>query len=150
MATCSPRCSKRVLGCRTWERALLCTKTLSRRGQSRACKVRNSLLDMYSKCGDVGSAKRVFDEMPERDVFSWNSMMSGCVCNGLPQRAVEVVGFMREEGCEPDVVTWNTLMDAYCRMGLCREASRVFGEIKDPNVISVDNFDLWLCWCWEA
>ncbi|KAK7263122.1 hypothetical protein RJT34_30707 [Clitoria ternatea] len=100
-------------------------------------QVCNSVLDMYSKCGDVGTAQRVFDEMAERDVFSWNSMMSGYVCNGLPQRAVEVFGFMREGGwCEPDVVTWNTLMDAYCKMGLCSEALGVLGEIKDPNVIS--------------
>ncbi|XP_061351002.1 pentatricopeptide repeat-containing protein At5g39350-like [Gastrolobium bilobum] len=96
----------------------------------------NSMLDMYFKCGDVGSAARVFDEMAERDVFSWNSMMSGYVCNGLLERAVEVLGFMRLDGCEPDVVTWNTVMDAYCRMRLCCEASRVFEQIKDPNVIS--------------
>ncbi|KAK7346543.1 hypothetical protein VNO80_21064 [Phaseolus coccineus] len=101
-------------------------------------QVRNSVLDMYSKCGDVWSATQVFDEMPERDVFSWNSMMSGYVCNGFPQRAVEVFRVMKRNGCEcaPDVVTWNTLMDAYCRMGKCCEAWRVFGEIEIPNVIS--------------
>ncbi|KAK7331093.1 hypothetical protein VNO77_25306 [Canavalia gladiata] len=99
-------------------------------------QVSNSVLAMYSKCGDVGSAHRVFDQMTERDVFSWNSMMSGYACNGLPRKAVEALGFMREEGCEPDVVTWNTLMDAYCRLGLCSEALRVFRKIKDPNVIS--------------
>nr|KYP42158.1 Pentatricopeptide repeat-containing protein At3g12770 family [Cajanus cajan] len=74
--------------------------------------VRNSLLGMYAKCGDMASAERVFGEMPQRDVFSWNSVMSGYVCNGLPDRAVEVFGVMKEE-CQPDVVTWNTLMDAY-------------------------------------
>ncbi|CAJ1942783.1 unnamed protein product [Sphenostylis stenocarpa] len=101
-------------------------------------QVRNSMLDMYSKCGDVWSAMQVFDEMPERDVFSWNSMMSGYVCNGFPQRAVEVFQVMRwdECECEPDVITWNTLMDAYCRMGKCCEARRFFGEIEVPNVIS--------------
>ncbi|XP_027347140.1 pentatricopeptide repeat-containing protein At3g16610-like [Abrus precatorius] len=105
-------------------------------GSQFGLQVCNSVLDMYCKCGDVESARKVFDEMAERDAFSWNSMMSGYVCNGLPQRVVEVLGFMREEGCEPDVVTWNTVMDAYCRMGLCSEASKVFGQIKDPNVIS--------------
>lgn len=107
-------------------------------GEESNLQVRNSVLDMYSKCGDVGSARQVFDEMSERDVFSWNSMMSGYVWNGLPHKAVEVLGVMKKDGCgcEPDVVTWNTVMDAYCRMGQCCEASRVFGEIEDPNVIS--------------
>ncbi|KAK7386450.1 hypothetical protein VNO78_26688 [Psophocarpus tetragonolobus] len=99
-------------------------------------QVRNSLLDMYSKCGLLGSAKQLFDEMPQRDLFSWNTMMSGYVCNGLPRGAVELFRLMREDRCEPDLVTWNTLMDAYCRMGKCCRASRVFGEIKEPNVIS--------------
>ncbi|XP_057422031.1 pentatricopeptide repeat-containing protein At5g39350-like [Lotus japonicus] len=99
-------------------------------------RVCNSVLDMYSKCGDVEGAARVFDEMRERDVFSWNSMMSCYVCNGLSQRAVEVLESMRVDGCEPDVVTRNTVMDAYCRMGLVSEASKVFEQIKDPNVIS--------------
>ena len=50
-------------------------------GEESNLQVRNSVLDMYSKCGDVGSARQVFDEMSERDVFSWNSMMSGYVWN---------------------------------------------------------------------
>ncbi|XP_020993529.1 pentatricopeptide repeat-containing protein DOT4, chloroplastic-like [Arachis duranensis] len=97
----------------------------------------NAVLDMYSKCADVQSAQKVFNEMSERDVFSWNSMMSGYVSNGLFEEAVRLLGLMRASGdCEPDVVTWNTMMDAYCKMGRCSEALRVFHQIKDPNVIS--------------
>ncbi|XP_027192983.1 pentatricopeptide repeat-containing protein At3g16610-like [Cicer arietinum] len=99
-------------------------------------RVCNSVLDMYSKCGDVGSAVKVFDEMRKRDVFSWNSMMSCYVCNGLSDRVLGMLEFMGMDGCEPDVVTWNTVMDAYCKMGLVDEALRVFEQIKDPNVIS--------------
>ncbi|MED6171229.1 hypothetical protein PIB30_038856 [Stylosanthes scabra] len=100
-------------------------------------QVSNAVLDMYSKCADIHSAQKVFNEMSKRDVFSWNSMMSGYVCNGFFREAVRLLGLMRASGdCEPDVVTWNTIMDAYCRMGLCNEASRVFHQIKDPNVIS--------------
>lgn len=107
-------------------------------GSESNLQVLNSLLDMYSKCGDVERAKRMFDEMPQRDVFSWNSMMSGYVCNGLVEKAVEVFGIMRDGGCgcEPDVVTWNTLMDAYFKMGLCCEALRLFREIEYPSVVS--------------
>lgn len=94
----------------------------------------NSLLDMYAKCGDVGSAGKVFDEMPQRDVFSWNSMMACYVCNGFYEKGLEMLDCLRM--FEPDVVTWNTVMDAYCRMGEVDEALKVFRKIKDPNVIS--------------
>ncbi|XVE54956.1 hypothetical protein DITRI_Ditri03aG0122700 [Diplodiscus trichospermus] len=37
----------------------------------------NALLGMYFKCGEIEDAVQVFDKMSERDVVSWNSMISG-------------------------------------------------------------------------
>lgn len=99
-------------------------------------QVCNSLIDMYSKSGDVGSGRRVFEEMVERDVLTWNSMISGYVCNGFLEIAVELLAAMRIGGFEPDTITWNTLMDAYCRMGQCGKAWEIFQRIKKPNIIS--------------
>ncbi|CAG7886428.1 unnamed protein product [Brassica rapa] len=36
----------------------------------------NNLISMYSKCGSLSYARRVFDEMPERDLVSWNSILA--------------------------------------------------------------------------
>lgn len=96
----------------------------------------NSLIDMYSKCGDVHSARQVFDKMLERDMLSWNSMLSGYVCNGFLRLAIELLDVMRFEGFEPDIITWNTIMDAYCRMGQCDEAWKIFEQVSEPNIIS--------------
>ncbi|CAI0441907.1 unnamed protein product [Linum tenue] len=38
--------------------------------------VQTSLLDMYSKCGNLVSSRKVFDEMSERGVVSWTSMIT--------------------------------------------------------------------------
>ncbi|KAK9162572.1 hypothetical protein Syun_003474 [Stephania yunnanensis] len=38
--------------------------------------VSNSLIDMYGKCTIVDDAVKVFQEIPERDIFSWNSIIS--------------------------------------------------------------------------
>lgn len=99
-------------------------------------QVCNSLIEMYSKCGDISCAKQVFTEMVGRDLLSWNLMISGYVCNGFLGFAIELFGCMNLDGCEPDVVTLNTVMDAYCRMGLCDEAKGIFEHIKEPNIIS--------------
>ncbi|CAN6562987.1 unnamed protein product [Malus baccata var. baccata] len=106
------------------------------RGFELNVQVCNSLIDMYSKCKYVRSAKQVFDEMVERDLLSWNFMISGYVCNGMLGLAVELFDCMHLDVCEPDVVTLNTVMDAYCRLGHCDEAKRIFEQIKDPNIIS--------------
>ncbi|KAL2554479.1 Pentatricopeptide repeat-containing protein [Forsythia ovata] len=39
--------------------------------------VGNGLVTYYSRCDDVLSARNLFDEMPARDLVSWNSMISG-------------------------------------------------------------------------
>ncbi|ESQ53837.1 hypothetical protein EUTSA_v10027494mg [Eutrema salsugineum] len=36
----------------------------------------NNLISMYSKCGSLSYARRVFDKMPERDLVSWNSILA--------------------------------------------------------------------------
>ncbi|XP_023633733.1 pentatricopeptide repeat-containing protein At4g33170 [Capsella rubella] len=36
----------------------------------------NNLISMYSKCGSLTYARRVFDLMPERDLVSWNSVLA--------------------------------------------------------------------------
>lgn len=115
---------------------LLVHKDLIASGATLSLEVWNSLIDMYSKCEDVGRARRAFEVMAQRDVSTWNSMMSVYVWNGLPSLALELLGSMRMGGFEPDAVTWNTLMDAYCRMGCCHEARKIFEQMKEPGVIA--------------
>ncbi|KAF3435081.1 hypothetical protein FNV43_RR22168 [Rhamnella rubrinervis] len=45
--------------------------------------VLTSLVDMYSNMGDIGNAHWVFETMPSRNLVSWNTLISGCIQNGL-------------------------------------------------------------------
>lgn len=48
--------------------------------------LKNSLIDMYAKCGSMSKAQSVFDKMPKRDVISWTSIIVGYAVNCcLPQ-----------------------------------------------------------------
>lgn len=55
--------------------------------------VASALIDMYSKCGYLNDARKLFDEIPERNVVSWTSMISGYVQN---ERAREAVFLFKE------------------------------------------------------
>ncbi|MQM13380.1 hypothetical protein Taro_046307 [Colocasia esculenta] len=56
--------------------------------------VHNALIQMYAECGSMGSARRVFDEMPVRDVVSWSTMIRCFARNRLLPEAVSLVGEM--------------------------------------------------------
>ncbi|EPS65002.1 hypothetical protein M569_09774, partial [Genlisea aurea] len=44
--------------------------------------VGSSLVDMYAKCGSLIEARKVFDEMPERNVVTWTGLIYGYAQNG--------------------------------------------------------------------
>ncbi|KAL9318009.1 hypothetical protein ACSQ67_014526 [Phaseolus vulgaris] len=45
--------------------------------------VANSLMAMYCRCGEFVQAVKVFDEMPHRNVGSFNVVISGCAALGI-------------------------------------------------------------------
>ncbi|KAL5562344.1 hypothetical protein UlMin_032091 [Ulmus minor] len=67
--------------------------------------VGNSLIDMYSKCNDADSAYKVFNEMPRRNVVSWNSMVAGFVLNEKHLEALSLFRSMGEDGTGADQVS---------------------------------------------
>ncbi|EPS65385.1 hypothetical protein M569_09392 [Genlisea aurea] len=65
----------------------------------------HSLITMYSRCGEIKLARNAFDEMPRKDLVSWNSIISGYSKSGLAGDAVEMFRKMKEEGFEPNEMT---------------------------------------------
>ncbi|XP_044418626.1 pentatricopeptide repeat-containing protein At2g17210 isoform X2 [Triticum aestivum] len=51
----------------------------------------NSLVDMYARCLDLWSARKVFDTIPCRNVVSWNTMLSGLARAGRAADALDLL-----------------------------------------------------------
>ncbi|KAJ0476353.1 putative tetratricopeptide-like helical domain superfamily, DYW domain-containing protein [Helianthus annuus] len=79
--------------------------------------VGTSLIDMYAKTDGVGMAEKVFDEMPDRNVVSWTSMLTGYSLTGLHDRAVELFLQMQIEGIKPNPFTFATVLGALADCG---------------------------------
>ncbi|KAK9085231.1 hypothetical protein Sjap_025642 [Stephania japonica] len=79
----------------------------------------NALITLYSSFGVFGSALQVFDEMPQRSVVSWNSLISGCVRNGFSCFSLKCFSRMvldQSEAC-PDSVTMCAVLHAHGDVG---------------------------------
>ncbi|XP_058068318.1 pentatricopeptide repeat-containing protein At2g34400 [Magnolia sinica] len=79
--------------------------------------VGSSLIDIYGKCGDLESARRVFDRMRQKDVVAWNAMITGYAQNGVSNEAIELFNTMRESNIEPDKITMVGVLSACASVG---------------------------------
>ncbi|KAJ0812089.1 putative tetratricopeptide-like helical domain superfamily [Helianthus annuus] len=69
----------------------------------------NSVINGYGVVGSLDEAKKLFDQMPERNVVSWNSMLDGYVKCGCVEDAVKMFRHMPRS----DVVSWNAMLACY-------------------------------------
>ncbi|XP_039114250.1 pentatricopeptide repeat-containing protein At4g14820 [Dioscorea cayenensis subsp. rotundata] len=88
--------------------------------------VRNALIDMYSKCGNLASAWRVFEGTPQKNVITWTSMITGLAMHGDGTSALALFERMKAEGVEPNGVTLVGLLYACSHTGLVAEGRQVF------------------------
>ncbi|KDP40272.1 hypothetical protein JCGZ_02270 [Jatropha curcas] len=86
--------------------------------------VQNAIIDFFMKCGKVGFARRIFDEMGVRDIVSWNSVVLGYGNNGRVDIARELFDRMEVR----NVISWTSMIQGYVKAGNMVEA-RVLFEI---------------------
>lgn len=82
----------------------------------------NRLLRELWKSGKLDEARHMFDEMPERDEYSWNTMVSGYANAGRFSEAWKV---FNETPCKSSI-TWNSLISGYCHHGCGNNALELF------------------------
>ncbi|XP_028768504.1 pentatricopeptide repeat-containing protein At2g20540-like [Neltuma alba] len=70
-------------------------------------------MDMYSKSGRLGLAIRIFDEILDKDVFSWTTMISGYAYHGKGQHVLEAYSRMLESKVTPNEATPLSLLTAW-------------------------------------
>lgn len=87
----------------------------------------HKLIDGYIKCGSIAGARKLFDEMPNRHIVTWNSMISSHVSHGKSKDAVDLYGNMVAEGVLPDAYTFSAIFKAFSELGLLRHGQRAHG-----------------------
>ncbi|KAJ8771679.1 hypothetical protein K2173_026856 [Erythroxylum novogranatense] len=95
--------------------------------------VSNTLLDFYASSGwNLRCALRMFEEMPKRDVVSWNTMIRAYMANGDTDLAIKLFDFMPER----NIVSWNSIVSGSIKAGNMRLARFFFDKMLIRNEIS--------------
>ncbi|KAH7836151.1 hypothetical protein Vadar_033182 [Vaccinium darrowii] len=99
--------------------------------------VATALVDMYAKCCYMGLAENVFDEMPDRNLVSWNCMIVGFLINEMYDQAVgffkRVIGVM----LSPDQVSFSSVLSACANIGISHTGKQVHGVAVKYGLVSL-------------
>ncbi|XP_010530995.1 PREDICTED: pentatricopeptide repeat-containing protein At2g39620 isoform X2 [Tarenaya hassleriana] len=95
----------------------------------------NSLVDMYAKCGMIGFSEKIFNEMGNKDIISWNTMLAAYAAHGLGDSALSLFSFMQGKEFDPDCVSFLSVLSACRHAGLVEEGKLLFNSMhKDHNI----------------
>ena len=88
-----------------------------------------SLIDMYAKCGSIEDARKVFNDLPNRNVVTWNAMLTGYIQQGDGFSALHLVKKMHVEGIQPDKVLYLCILQACSGIGSLYEGRLAHDQI---------------------
>ncbi|KDP26242.1 hypothetical protein JCGZ_22488 [Jatropha curcas] len=99
----------------------------------------SALINMYSKCGELSTAKKMFDDgvTSKRDLVSWNCMIAAYAHHGYGREAIELFNEMQERGFKPNDVSYVGLLSACSHAGLVEDGLSYFDELAKNNFIQV-------------
>lgn len=96
----------------------------------------NGLVNMYAKCGDLEGSVRIFRNIPDKDLVSWNAMLFAFGLHGQAIQAVQVFEEMVENGVKPDNVTFIGLLMSCSHAGLIEESHVLFETMRSVYGLS--------------
>ncbi|KAJ4950106.1 hypothetical protein NE237_026938 [Protea cynaroides] len=99
---------------------------IDRKGVNIDVVLGTSLVDMYSKCGSLDDAMKVFQKMGERDVTAWSTMIGGYAVHGFGDKALAMFAEMKRAKVRPNCVTFTSVLCACSHSGLVEEGCKNF------------------------
>ena len=88
-----------------------------------------ALVGMYSKCGSLDNALKVFEGIPERDVTAWSTMIAGYAVHGQGEKALQLFDAMKISKTMPNSVTFTSVLSACSHSGLIEKGHQIFNTM---------------------
>ncbi|RZC93331.1 hypothetical protein C5167_026090 [Papaver somniferum] len=79
--------------------------------------VSTALITVYSRLNEIGSARKLFDEAPNKSLAIWNSMISGYTQNGFTDSAINLFKHMKILEIRPNPVTLTSILSDCAQLG---------------------------------
>eukprot|EP00250_Pteridium_aquilinum_P021062 c25021_g11_i1 orf=1-684(-) len=100
--------------------------------------VGTALVDMYVKCGLLGRAQEVFDELVIRDVITWNTLITGYSHQGNAEEVFNCFERMQHERFSPNIVTFICVLRACGTIGVINKGQAIHARILKEGLLEKD------------
>ncbi|KAJ0078078.1 hypothetical protein Patl1_36799 [Pistacia atlantica] len=82
---------------------------------------------IYIKCGSIVEGRKLFDEMPERHIVTWNSMIGRYISQKKSKEATGLYKMMIFVGVFPDEYMFSSIFKAFSELGSLCDGHRDHG-----------------------
>lgn len=90
----------------------------------------NSLIHMYTRCGEIREAQRIFNRMNDKNIVTWNTAILGLAAHGHVHEALRLFSLlMNEKLASPDDITFLGVLTACSHGGMIEEGRRYFNTM---------------------
>ncbi|URE26071.1 PPR repeat, partial [Musa troglodytarum] len=107
-----------------------------RRGFESHTSISNCLMYMFARCGSIPTARKVFDDLEEKDSISWSVMINGYGMHGDGKAALLLFSMMKEAGWQPDDITFVSVLSACSHAGLVEQGRTFFKSMTEDHGIT--------------
>ncbi|KAL5215797.1 hypothetical protein ABZP36_007198 [Zizania latifolia] len=99
--------------------------------------VANVIITMYSKCGRISEAQKLFNLLNgKKDLVSWNAMITGYSQHGMGKQAIKIFDDMLSKGAKPDYISYVAVLSGCSHSGLVQEGKLYFDMMTRVHDIS--------------
>ncbi|TQE01886.1 hypothetical protein C1H46_012510 [Malus baccata] len=94
----------------------------------------SAVVDMYGKCGCLDMAKEVFEQIPIKNVISWNFMITAYSVTGDSRSCIQLFRRMNDEGTSPALTIFSSILLASSRSAQLHHIKLIHGFIIRNNI----------------
>ncbi|XP_038878283.1 pentatricopeptide repeat-containing protein At5g56310 [Benincasa hispida] len=91
---------------------------IEKHGLCRTVPLYNALIDMYAKSGNIRRALEVFENMKQKSVITWSTMIAALALHGLGGEAIDMFHSMEKAKVRPNEITFIAILSACSHVGM--------------------------------
>lgn len=104
------------------------------KGFDKDLAVNNALIHLHASCGNISTARKLFEGLLIKDPISWSVMINAHGLHGDAEAALALFSQMELSGVKPDDITYVSILSACSHAGLVEQGRMIFESMVEDGI----------------